>query len=140
MPSVDAEDVAMFVHTTMYSKIEKKMSKFSIGFMPTDWQAPYDGNGNGAFSWHDNNMKVTYVVVTKDVENVLEALPELVHVENRMTLFVIPNYAPPKYELQTRPDLDVVADGTRIFFYVLIGMMIFSWLYANLVYKKMHLA
>lgn len=131
---VDPEDVAKFVHKTMQTSMKKKRSSFSMGFMPIDWvpiEAP--------FQWDD----VTYVVVTKDDENLLETLPELVRVENKMTLFVIPNHIPANFQLTPPPmayHADVIADSTRIFFCITIAMILFSYIYANFINKEVHLS
>lgn len=121
---LNVEWIAKFVHSELRNSIIEKRSEFTVGFMPENWKP----NDEEEFSYEGRH----YVVVTKDELNILTSIPELISVENKHTLFVVPNYSPP---LHVHQELDSVSDASRILFWVILAIVIFSWFYANFVYK-----
>jgi hypothetical protein len=112
------ETIAKYVHTEVRPKTEQKNATFTMAFMPESWTMSDDTE------WQNTS----YVIVTKDDEKLLESLPDMIKIDEKMTLFVIPNHIPENRN-------DFVADSSRIFTILTIVAFLIAWVMANFVYQ-----
>ncbi len=128
---VPLELVAKYVHTTFRKRMEERKSEFLIGFIPDDKlkinnEQEIKSTQEDRFDWDGYH----YLVVTKEIDQVFMHLPDMVSVDDHVTVFVAPNSVARGLQSDTSA-LDVVKDAQRIFFVVALGILLLSWLYAR---------
>jgi hypothetical protein len=124
--NVPLDQIAKYVHTTFRRRIEERKSEFLIGFIPEDQLNEGDITPVNEFDWDGYH----YIVVTKEIEKVFLNLPDLVNVDDHITVFVTPHLL--HAEVQTH---DVVNDAQRMFFFVAIGILLMAWFFSYSVNK-----